>query len=869
MQSPQGPGASSSSVVVNEQIPNGSCTSPQAVSPGSLTKRPGILQLRSSSLSKTHDLEQELKPDDLFTKHTVSEVRNVRQQLREDADKKQEELRVMVGERYRDLLQASTSIISMAKSAQHVKYILEQSRDSIRAQEEPPDSNRTSVNGTDDHLLLLQSLSAHMKLLLDTPEHLWRFIERRKYFLAAWLFLLARVVHRALLQDEGSWSSRGLDIAAQFPLVQRQWESISQFRSQIVHKATISLREPSPPDDICATLLTLHLLDSQPLVEALSVYLTQRSKALHAIFSKSKVGQGGSHLSQPNGHSDTRFGDAHTKTPTQLVKDDIQATLDLISNTLTSARRVFHEAESQSSLIKTILEHIQSDSHHSQDQPTTSKDLYITTPYLLTSLPSSTHFLLLPSNIRSYKPYVDVNSSSSTVPPAQLSEKLDNWFRRSAIPWKSSITQWFSKLQNFRDVWSIRSSTRTWILASGLDEQEYIHLTNLLDDVCQDQILSIWTSSLSSASRSFKSQLEHVVLNLRNETASESADVTPTEFLFHSPLLPVLPKAGLTPLDTSFQKYKSELHRQLACRTPSIDNLLKILEDCAKALNQDFRLLDSAQFNDCKVLTRRLKTAYQPLAEHLCIEIIDILKSASTAEIGQSQGVLDGLIFVSRLANDFSLISPFISRIGCQQQTVQEFRGATEIIRDGIIDRWRDHTVSSISQTYCAAFQLRSKFLEQACPSADLLDALLTLSRSIRQLGICQDYRRRSHVANMTLRQFLGEILGGISSENSDLPFLWEIVECYGLGWADMREKLLQANDGHEPTPSHSLPRLQSLFANLLPPHTDSDIPSSDKMANLLPFGSPSPDTQYQPAVELAKPSSRLGLLLVDDSDMY
>jgi hypothetical protein len=53
-------------------------------------------------------------------------------------------------------------------------------------------------------------------LLLDAPEHLWRLIERKKYFHAAWLFLLARVVHRALVrndeQDEETWSSQGLAV---------------------------------------------------------------------------------------------------------------------------------------------------------------------------------------------------------------------------------------------------------------------------------------------------------------------------------------------------------------------------------------------------------------------------------------------------------------------------------------------------------------------------------------------------------------------------------------------------------------------------------------------------------------------------------
>jgi hypothetical protein len=65
-------------------------------------------------------------------------------------------------------------------------------------------------------LYTLQLLSAHLKLLLDAPEYLWRLIERKKYFTAAWLFLLARVVHRALVrddeQDEETWSAQGLDV---------------------------------------------------------------------------------------------------------------------------------------------------------------------------------------------------------------------------------------------------------------------------------------------------------------------------------------------------------------------------------------------------------------------------------------------------------------------------------------------------------------------------------------------------------------------------------------------------------------------------------------------------------------------------------
>jgi hypothetical protein len=68
----------------------------------------------------------------------------------------------------------------------------------------------------DVELRALQSLTAHIKLLMDAPEHLWRLLEKKKYLECAWLFLLARVVHRSLANDEGDeegiWQDQNMDI---------------------------------------------------------------------------------------------------------------------------------------------------------------------------------------------------------------------------------------------------------------------------------------------------------------------------------------------------------------------------------------------------------------------------------------------------------------------------------------------------------------------------------------------------------------------------------------------------------------------------------------------------------------------------------
>jgi hypothetical protein len=65
-----------------------------------------------------------------------------------------------------------------------------------------------------------------LKLLLDSPEHLWRWLEKKQFLHAAWLFLLARTVYRKLSSspdedeseeeetesDDINWSRHGIEV---------------------------------------------------------------------------------------------------------------------------------------------------------------------------------------------------------------------------------------------------------------------------------------------------------------------------------------------------------------------------------------------------------------------------------------------------------------------------------------------------------------------------------------------------------------------------------------------------------------------------------------------------------------------------------
>ncbi|KAJ7446473.1 Vps51/Vps67 domain-containing protein [Mycena galericulata] len=873
---------------------------------------------RQASVSKSSADTAELDPDELFTKHTISEVKVVQQRLRADADAKQEELRLMVGERYRDLLQASTSIISIARSSKRVIEALQETKDAILAQDAPPMPRRISTHGGDAHLHTLQVLSAHMKLLLDAPEYLWRLIERKKYFTAAWLFLLARVVHRALVrddeQDEETWSAQGLDVLEQFPLAQRQWEAVSQFRSQIIHKATLSLREyTASAEDACAALLTLHLLDSRPLTETLSVFLNQRSKTLLAMLSRTAETNPplpASLSRRANGHISDKGPSSTRKVSVREVKEATQTALDAMVKTLTTSRSVFEETESKPSMIGTVLEYIQSDSPGPEpNSKSLPSELQLTTQSLLATLPSHTHFLLLPPSLRSYKPYVDLTSSSSLIEQTHFSRVLYEWFRTSNQTLQVAASKWFADLHTVAEVWTLRASIRQWIVESTLKLEEMETLKSIFDGAAQQRVLNIWKLALSDAEDAFQLQLAAATTSLRETPKDSRKDSSPVEFLFNAPPLPVFP--GMGPVDSSFQKYRGSLRRQLLGRTSLLDSVLATLESCARSLQRDLSVVLAGETDEARGVAAQLSEQYRPNAEALCTGVLDTLSAAEKQDSDDSELTIDSLVFVGHVADELGTSSPFVSGIGGGAEVVQDFKKRTKALHDRIIDRWRSHTVSKIIGQRRAAARPRTKAVSTltapSTPSPELVESLLTLSSSIQELAVSRSRGRQNTVADKTLRVFITEWVGdGWTQDGAqalrDIALLRRLADLRTPEWEDVcqlldskaqeyeeqvgipsSEHIIVFNDHPQLQQASSLPtangwndgasdylsRTQTLFAPLLPlqsPMRTLDS-STDKFAPLLPFGSPATDQQqFQPAVELAKPSSRFGLLLVGTS---
>ncbi|KAF8632950.1 hypothetical protein AX15_001554 [Amanita polypyramis BW_CC] len=819
---------------------------------------------RSISFKSQND-DVSVDPDELFTKYTIPEVKVVQQKLRAEADQKKQELRLMVGERYRDILQASTSIISIFESSQRVLDALDESKAAILRQQDPPVlKGLPSQKDTDTHLHTLQQLAAHIKLLIDAPENLWRLIERKKYFPATWLFLLVRVVHRALIRDnedeEGIWRCQGVDVLSEFPLIQRQWDVVSQFRSQIIHKAILSLRDfELSSEDACAALVTLHLLDSRPLTEAFLAFLNQRMKTLVSSLSHQFHKQDQSTV-LANGHAHAHFISDSTSfiipshtTLAQEVREAMQIVLSIMVHTMKLTRDIFDCEGWEGSMMYNVLKSMQPDSVESTPPGSLSPELHLTTPSVLSTLPSPIQLQLLPPDLKTYKPYVELNSASSAVSQNHISSKLGEWLTSSISIMAKSFQPWLDHLQTVKEVWNVRTSTWKWISSSQIRTEEKSLISNTLDDIFSQRIVGLWRVVLQNAQDQFSKQLESALVSTRNPKNNSHTDF-PVDNLYFPPPMPQHSQLGLGSKINPFEKHYSALRKRLARRTRLLDDVIATLESCARSIQGDISSM-SGGTTDNKDLVEHLIVGYRPFGQRLCHAVVDILDESERSLPDNSS---DELAFLYTIMDELASSSCFITLIGCPPDIAQECRRRLERLYDKTLDRWRECIATTTKQHGASAALIRS---------------LITLSKSTLQSGLPRDFVKRKLVVRGTLKSFASQYLAQSGHHAiSDLAVLQQIVKRYGKDCRDIQEELAKRLEEHtvkdpdiEKAAVNVLARCQNLLAPLLS-YDIPDRPPDDKQGFLLPIGIPVSDTRYQSATSIAKPGSRFGLLLVEGS---
>ncbi|XP_027581130.2 conserved oligomeric Golgi complex subunit 1 isoform X2 [Pipra filicauda] len=221
----------------------------------------------------------------LFETHTAAELRAVERRLRAGIEQKREELRQMVGERYRDLIEAADTIAEMRRSAERLLGAVRGLQRGGSARPEPPATVRPPAQRG------FYGAAAQLKLLLEVPEQVWGAVEGGRYLPAARLHLLGAHLRRQLQLDAPR--ARSSPVLARFPILLRQVAAASHLRSTILQESKALLRSRAVSDQAVAeALCAIMLLEDSSPRQALADFLLARKMAIQQLLNQPHHGAG-------------------------------------------------------------------------------------------------------------------------------------------------------------------------------------------------------------------------------------------------------------------------------------------------------------------------------------------------------------------------------------------------------------------------------------------------------------------------------------------------------------------------------------------------------------------------------------------------
>ncbi|KAJ4958644.1 hypothetical protein NE237_025755 [Protea cynaroides] len=205
--------------------------------------------------------------ESLFRTKPISEVRNVEKAAKKDIEEKKEELRQLVGNQYRNLIDSADSIVQMKSSCESIFTNITMIDEGIRSLSAAaiagspkliPDSSRLRIYG----------IATRVKYLVDTPENIWGCLDESMFVEAANRYLRAREVHELLVS---SHSDR--DFLSNFTLLQHQWQIVESFKGQISQRSRERLMDrglgTASYVDALAAIAVIDVLDPKQVLRLL------------------------------------------------------------------------------------------------------------------------------------------------------------------------------------------------------------------------------------------------------------------------------------------------------------------------------------------------------------------------------------------------------------------------------------------------------------------------------------------------------------------------------------------------------------------------------------------------------------------------
>ncbi|XP_032451954.1 conserved oligomeric Golgi complex subunit 1 isoform X1 [Nasonia vitripennis] len=350
----------------------------------------------------------------LFEEHGIKDIELIQKQIQHESDRKKIELRTLVGERYRDLIQAADSIAQMKQTSESVvakivniektfhdlqqKYLI-----GFKMHTEHVHSQRAPNQISD-------SVVMQIKILMDIPEQIWSAIDSKDFLLATQLFLLAQHINYSLKFEIGD-----ANLASRYPIVSKQWGIINQFKSLIFNFCNDALQSVHLSKELAANCLAaLVLLDGLNSADLLNRLISLRSQTIKSIV-----------ISE---------SDLSVKNKIKLCLNVLMDTIPLISSCFIKYR------DSQDGLVSMYINEI--------------KD---TNAFLMLSQLDLEEELIqkfLPLVAKNHKPFVQ--HELKKLPLANVQESVNAWFNWVKQLATIEVTKLLNLITSVKGIYSIR-----------------------------------------------------------------------------------------------------------------------------------------------------------------------------------------------------------------------------------------------------------------------------------------------------------------------------------------------------------------------------------------------------------------------------
>ncbi|KAF9181860.1 Golgi transport complex subunit 1 [Haplosporangium sp. Z 767] len=433
--------------------------------------------------------------DELFIKLSVPELNVYERRTRQDIENKKQELRMMVGERYRDLIGAADCIVRMKETTLAVQGNIARMRNSCdihSLKRTVAAKTKNAHSGAMDEMKKsLYTSAAQIKLLADVPEQIWRNMEHSNYLTASRLFLISKAIHNNLNSENEDESGQTVKIMETFPVVGRQWDAVSHFKAQILQKGHLHLKDAKGTDlDVIETICAIMLLDDVTIKDMFRLLLVQRQTAIQEVLESPGKDIGAQVVEAINILKATLFhingvfleAEQSRMSPLERHLRSLQQTFSTpVANTTTSSST---RGDALSPLQPSALPNLAT---------SIIPKLYPTTPNI--------HLLVryLPESVQNYTPFIHLEGIRAAFTQQEVLQGVRTWMKGVNTMFGSCFKTLLQQIDSGADLAAIRS--KAWV---ALQTDEYALVSkkkNHWNEVCQvllGEHFSIWDSILRS-----------------------------------------------------------------------------------------------------------------------------------------------------------------------------------------------------------------------------------------------------------------------------------------------------------------------------------------------------------------------------------